>query len=259
MMLAPATTTAPKLTGPRASSEPVPVTKNDGRMWTSSRTSFAFMRVGPDQYERAMKLAHAREMDFTGVPLKGLVFVDVDGYKTRRTLARWIDRGVAFAETLQAGLPTPLDPRGRAACGWLSPRPGLGRVRVPGRLGGRVPAPAQRRLVRLSRAVGPALRSIPRGGPRGWVDALPAAPSGASASRPAGVSGRAVARRWRSACRGLRVRAARHRHARGRASLSTWRHAQGSDGRRRAPLSIAVRPGPLGRRCARDRARLVVL
>ena len=58
------------------------------------------VRVGPDQYERAMKLAHAREMDFTGVPLKGLVFVDVDGYKTRRTLARWIDRGVAFAETL---------------------------------------------------------------------------------------------------------------------------------------------------------------
>ncbi len=58
------------------------------------------VRVGPDQYEKAMKLKHAREMDLTGVPLKGLIFVDVDGYKTKRTLAQWIDRGLAFAKTL---------------------------------------------------------------------------------------------------------------------------------------------------------------
>ncbi len=58
------------------------------------------VRVGPDQYDKALQLKHAREMDLTGVPLKGLIFVDVDGYKTKRTLAQWIDRGLAFAKTL---------------------------------------------------------------------------------------------------------------------------------------------------------------
>ena len=58
------------------------------------------VRVGPDQYEKAMKLKHAKEMDLTGVPLKGLIFVDVDGYRTKRNLVQWLDRGLAFTKTL---------------------------------------------------------------------------------------------------------------------------------------------------------------
>lgn len=58
------------------------------------------VRVGPDQYESALKLKHATTMEFTGKPLTGFVTVKADGIRTKRDLSRWIDRGLAFVETL---------------------------------------------------------------------------------------------------------------------------------------------------------------
>jgi hypothetical protein len=58
------------------------------------------VRVDPEQYEKVLKLKHARKMDLTGVPLKGLVFVNPNGYKTRADLAKWIERGLTFTKTL---------------------------------------------------------------------------------------------------------------------------------------------------------------
>ncbi|NOX42740.1 MAG: TfoX/Sxy family protein [Gammaproteobacteria bacterium] len=58
------------------------------------------VRVGPEQYEEVIKLKHARKMDLTGVPMKGLIFVDPDGYKTKAELTKWIERGVNFTNTL---------------------------------------------------------------------------------------------------------------------------------------------------------------
>ncbi len=37
------------------------------------------LRVGSDAYEVALARPHAREMDFTGRSLKGMVYVAVDG------------------------------------------------------------------------------------------------------------------------------------------------------------------------------------
>ncbi len=59
------------------------------------------VRVGPDKYDETLKLKHARIMDITGVPMKGLVFVEPAGYKTKSTLTQWIERGLAFTKTLQ--------------------------------------------------------------------------------------------------------------------------------------------------------------
>ena len=58
------------------------------------------VRVGPDKYDETLKLKHARKMDITGVPMKGLVFVEPAGYKTKATLTQWIERGLAFTKTL---------------------------------------------------------------------------------------------------------------------------------------------------------------
>lgn len=58
------------------------------------------VRVGPEQYEKVLKLKHARIMDITGVPMKGLVFVNMEGYKTKVALSKWVDRGLAFTKTL---------------------------------------------------------------------------------------------------------------------------------------------------------------
>lgn len=58
------------------------------------------VRVGPDGYGRALTRAHAREMDFTGRPTKGFVFVDPAGIRTRRSLESWVAQAVAFATSL---------------------------------------------------------------------------------------------------------------------------------------------------------------
>ena len=60
------------------------------------------VRVGPEQYETALAQPHARPMDFTGRPLKGMVYVDPEGYRTDAALAAWVKRGVDFAASLPA-------------------------------------------------------------------------------------------------------------------------------------------------------------
>jgi len=58
------------------------------------------VRVGPDQYEACLKLQHAREMDFTGKPLKGMLYVDPEGVAEDEDLEAWIDRCMSFMQTL---------------------------------------------------------------------------------------------------------------------------------------------------------------
>jgi TfoX/Sxy family transcriptional regulator of competence genes len=59
------------------------------------------VRVGPDAYEACLGLAHAREMDFTGRALRGMVYVATEGIAEDADLAAWVERGAGFA----AGLP----------------------------------------------------------------------------------------------------------------------------------------------------------
>lgn len=54
------------------------------------------VRVGPDRYQECLALPHVREMDFTGKPMKGYVFVGPPGRRTARSLQRWMDRGIDF-------------------------------------------------------------------------------------------------------------------------------------------------------------------
>ena len=57
------------------------------------------VRVGPDGYHRALTRVHAREMDFTGRSIKGFVFVEPAGIRTKRSLASWVGLAVAFAKS----------------------------------------------------------------------------------------------------------------------------------------------------------------
>lgn len=58
-------------------------------------------RVGPEQYEAALKRKFAREMDFTGRPMKGFVFVAPEGIKTKKVLRSWVDLTLNFVSTLK--------------------------------------------------------------------------------------------------------------------------------------------------------------
>ncbi len=60
------------------------------------------VRVGRDSYEAALHEPHAREMDFTGRPLSGFIYVAAEGLVSEGDLRAWVERGARFAESLPA-------------------------------------------------------------------------------------------------------------------------------------------------------------
>ena len=59
-------------------------------------------RVGPDNYEEFLGEEHAREMDFTGKPLRGMIYVSPEGIDAEDDLETWVNRCIDFVETLPA-------------------------------------------------------------------------------------------------------------------------------------------------------------
>jgi len=57
-------------------------------------------RVGPDAYQRALGLPHAREMDFTGKPLTGFVYVAPVGIESDEALESWVALSLGFVRSL---------------------------------------------------------------------------------------------------------------------------------------------------------------
>jgi TfoX/Sxy family transcriptional regulator of competence genes len=55
------------------------------------------VRVGVDGQDRALAEPHTRQMDFTGRPMRGMVFVAAEGLATDADLRRWVAAGVAYA------------------------------------------------------------------------------------------------------------------------------------------------------------------
>lgn len=72
----------------------------DGNMAVGVIDADLMVRVGPDGYDAALKKAHARPMDFTGKPLKGMVYVGPQGVRTKKQLESWVARGVEHAASL---------------------------------------------------------------------------------------------------------------------------------------------------------------
>ena len=57
-------------------------------------------RVGPHHYSAALTRPHAREMDFTGRPMKGFVYVAPAGFESDEDLAAWVSLCASFAGSL---------------------------------------------------------------------------------------------------------------------------------------------------------------
>jgi TfoX/Sxy family transcriptional regulator of competence genes len=71
----------------------------NGHMFCGVVNDTLMARLGPDGAERALRRPHVRPMDFTGRPMKGMVFVDPSGLNGT-ALRRWVDAAAAFARTL---------------------------------------------------------------------------------------------------------------------------------------------------------------
>jgi hypothetical protein len=74
----------------------------DGNMCVGIVGDDLVVRVGRDAYDATLSLPHAREMDFTGRPMRGFVFVAAAGITRRERLEAWVDRGLSYAESLPA-------------------------------------------------------------------------------------------------------------------------------------------------------------
>ena len=60
------------------------------------------VRVGAESYEAALLEPHAREMDFTGRPIRGFIYVAGEGVASEGDLRAWVERGARYAESLPA-------------------------------------------------------------------------------------------------------------------------------------------------------------
>jgi TfoX/Sxy family transcriptional regulator of competence genes len=60
------------------------------------------VRLDPTDAEQALSEPHTRPMDFTGRPMKGMLFVDSNGTRSDEDLAGWVDAGADFAASLPA-------------------------------------------------------------------------------------------------------------------------------------------------------------
>ncbi len=58
------------------------------------------VRVGFDGYSQALSMPYAREMDFTGRSMRGMVYVGEEGISEDSDLATWLRAGFAYAESL---------------------------------------------------------------------------------------------------------------------------------------------------------------
>lgn len=58
------------------------------------------VRLDPVDAEQALTEADTRPMDFTGKPMKGMLFVEPVGAETDDALAGWVDAGADHAASL---------------------------------------------------------------------------------------------------------------------------------------------------------------
>ncbi len=70
-----------------------------GNMLCGVETDRYMLRVGKEQYARALARPGARPMDFTGRPLAGFVWVDARGL-SGRALAAWVRLALAYVGRL---------------------------------------------------------------------------------------------------------------------------------------------------------------
>ena len=71
----------------------------NGHMFTGIVGEELMLRLGDAGAEAALRREHVREMDFTGRPMKAMVFIEPAGLHGA-ALQEWVEAAAAFARTL---------------------------------------------------------------------------------------------------------------------------------------------------------------
>lgn len=72
----------------------------NGHMFCGITRDDLMLRLGSGRYEEALATPNARPMDFTGRPMKGMVFVGPEGYQTDEQLLGWVEQTLDHARSL---------------------------------------------------------------------------------------------------------------------------------------------------------------
>jgi TfoX/Sxy family transcriptional regulator of competence genes len=75
---------------------------HNGNMFCGITRDDLMVRLGPERFEEALASPHARPMDFTGRPMKGMAFVGPEGYAKDEQLLSWVERTLEYARSLPA-------------------------------------------------------------------------------------------------------------------------------------------------------------
>ena len=73
----------------------------NGHMFAGVVGQALMLRLGEPAASHALSRPHVREMDFTGRPMKGMVFIEPDGLNGT-ALQRWVTDAAAFVQSLPA-------------------------------------------------------------------------------------------------------------------------------------------------------------
>ncbi|QDV50395.1 TfoX/Sxy family protein [Gimesia fumaroli] len=71
-----------------------------GNMCCGVTQNELMLRLGEKNVLKALEEPFTREMDFTGKPLKSMIYVDQPGFEDEADLKEWVNRAVKFVQSL---------------------------------------------------------------------------------------------------------------------------------------------------------------
>ena len=74
----------------------------NGKMCVGVLKDDLMVRLDPAVYDAALKRKGCRVMTFTGKPMRGFVFVDAKGLKTKRDVDYWVGLALSFNKQAKA-------------------------------------------------------------------------------------------------------------------------------------------------------------
>jgi TfoX/Sxy family transcriptional regulator of competence genes len=74
----------------------------NGNMCCGVLKSDLVLRLGEDGAVKALREPHTRVMDFTGKPLRSMVYVSPAGYRADVALRTWVKRALDYVKSLPA-------------------------------------------------------------------------------------------------------------------------------------------------------------
>ena len=87
----------------------------NGNMACGTIGEEVMVRLDYEEAERALAEEHVRPMDFTGKPLRGMIYVAAEGLADDADLAGWVEMGADHAASLPPKKPKAKKPKTKRA------------------------------------------------------------------------------------------------------------------------------------------------